>query len=79
MNGMFSCSLDKNNSGRKSLNAVTALTRNGHTMTRCCGNLEAHFQRHYNGNHPGENVIKVLFSSSLTLQSIVMASVFILV
>jgi hypothetical protein len=58
MNGMFSCSLDKNSGGRKSLNAVTALTRNGHTMTRCCGNLEAHFQRHYNGNHPGEQCYK---------------------
>ena len=59
VNGMFSCTMDKssnNGSGvHKSLTAVTALTRNGQTMTRCCGNLEAHFQRHYNGSNPAVN------------------------
>ena len=45
---MFNFTMVKNQTCTKSINAVTALTRNGHTMTRCCGNLEAHFQRHYN-------------------------------
>ena len=49
---LFSCSLSKMpHSSHKSAQAVTALTRNGQTMTRCCGNLEAHFQRHYNNNN----------------------------
>jgi hypothetical protein len=33
---LFRCSLSKPGAGQKSLNAVTALTRNGHTMTRYC-------------------------------------------
>ncbi len=45
---------NSNGTAHKSLTAVTALTRNGHTMTRCCGNLEAHFQRHYNNNNQGQ-------------------------
>jgi hypothetical protein len=45
-----SSKLSHSNTGHKSLTAVTALSRNGQTMTRCCGNLEAHFQRHYNNN-----------------------------